>query len=54
MSLTENSDETLFRETTERFWLLRLVSEVRESGIYVRWNRSNARFVEFEQTQLKK
>lgn len=36
MSLTENSDETLFRETTERFWLLRLVSEVRESGIYVR------------------
>jgi hypothetical protein len=36
MSLTENSDETLFQETTVRFWLLRLVSEVRESGIYVR------------------
>ena len=36
MSLTENSDETLFQETTERFWLLRLVSEVRESGIHVR------------------
>lgn len=27
---------TLFRETTERFWLLQLVSEVREDGIYVR------------------
>lgn len=36
MSRTETSDETLFRETTERVWLLRLVSEVRESGIYVR------------------
>lgn len=27
---------TLFRETTERFWLLQLISEVREDGIYVR------------------
>lgn len=36
MSLAENSDETLFRETTERFWLLCLVTEVRERGIHVR------------------
>jgi hypothetical protein len=25
-----------FREVTERFWLLRLVTEVREDGLYVR------------------
>lgn len=36
MNRTENHDETLFRETTERFWILRLVTEVRERGIYVR------------------
>lgn len=29
-------DETIFRETTERFWILQLITEVRESGIYVR------------------
>lgn len=37
MSPSENrADETLFRETTDRFWVLRLVTEVRESGLYVR------------------
>lgn len=29
-------DETVFRETTDRFWILRLITEVRESGVYVR------------------
>lgn len=34
----EKNDEnpTVLRETTERFWLLRLVRDVREDGIYVR------------------
>lgn len=37
MSSAERADgETLFRETTERFRVLRLVTEVRVDGIYVR------------------
>lgn len=30
------SGETTFRETTDRFWILRLITEVREDGVYVR------------------
>lgn len=29
-------DRRLFREVTERFWMLRLVTEVRMDGLYVR------------------
>lgn len=36
MSFSEDTnDNTVFHETTERFWILRLVTEVRESGLYV-------------------
>lgn len=31
-----NEKERLFRETTERFWFLRLITEVRKDGIFVR------------------
>lgn len=37
MDDTKSGDEeTLYSETTERFWFLRLVTRVREDGIYVR------------------
>lgn len=36
MSTSTRDDETLFHETTERFWVLRLITEVRESGVFVR------------------
>jgi hypothetical protein len=34
------SEETtpIFREATERFWVLRLTTEVRHDGLYVRFN----------------
>jgi hypothetical protein len=30
--------DPIYRETTERFWFLRLVTEVREDGLYVRFD----------------
>ena len=34
--MANSEKRTLYRETTERFWVLQLVTEVREGGIYIR------------------
>lgn len=38
--MTTNNDpkdgKVIFRETTKRFWVLRLVTEVRDTGLYIR------------------
>lgn len=31
------TDEPVYRETTERFWVLRLITEVRHDGIYLQF-----------------
>lgn len=36
MASSTTTDEPIFRETTDRFWFFRLVTEVREDGVYVR------------------
>lgn len=35
-SSDSNTGRTIFRETTERFWILRLITEVQDDGLYVR------------------
>lgn len=35
-SMDDGKEGPLYRETTERFWFLRLITEVREDGIHVR------------------
>ena len=39
MTRTEiaGADEPVYRETTERFWVLRLTTEVRHNGIYIQF-----------------
>ncbi|WP_323192060.1 hypothetical protein [Halostella sp. PRR32] len=54
MSSAENTDdETIFRETTERFWLLRLVTEVRGDGVNVRLHPVQCSFRRIPAAQIR-
>ena len=54
MSPSENrGDEVLFREVTNRFWILQLITEIRRDGIYVRFEplQRSFRRISVEQIQ---
>lgn len=46
-------DATLFREVTERFWVLRLVTEVRADGLYVRLDPFQRTFRHLSAEQIR-
>ena len=46
-------DATRFREMTERFWMLRLVTEVRSDGLYVRFEPFQRTFRHLPPEQIR-
>lgn len=55
MTASESTDdETIFRGTTERFWILQLITEVRESGIYVRLDPIQRSFRRIPPDQIRR
>lgn len=47
------SSEVMFREITERFWVLRLITEVRRDGLYIRLEPLQRSFRHVPITRIK-
>lgn len=53
MTVSESDGEAMFRETTERFLLLRLVTEVRPDGLFVRLEPFQRSFRQIPSDQIR-